>query len=489
MHVRLKIRQPEPLILRHRQEDVIDALKRGEVDLIRYDQKWPADELVRFALDEGFLQEGLKSFPDPRVNWEVPIEVMLLAHVMQRLNDEHSLLLAPYMINSADLITRLGYNAKVLEEGFNDRAKSPREAAFHGETMKHLLAHLGPAALLRWFNEKWCPLWKKHSPGKTGQYVLDGTEIEIPEKHVRFYKGAGTRRNSDDTYSHGYKIVWIYEIIDNKGVVVALDIAPIQVHDIELARPLVARTNLEAGSTLIMDRGFIDSTWITHLKEDRGIDTVIPLRKNMDVTVASVTWADNHRKWQPHPNPTRAEAGQLMAEIALPELFWRECPVLKGAALVRWTNKKTEELENVLFVTTKGNTDAPRILDIYDQRPEIEEMHRQVKLFQSIETQPSKKLTHVVFRILIAVIGYNLMNLFLNSEDCRDYDEFSLKTLRQKRGSDPNPNVIIYTESAFAILRNSAFMPLVLRLPDVIREKIACLFEQASPRRRHKKSA
>ncbi len=65
-----KILPPEALILRHRQEDVIDALKRGELEHIRYDQKWPADELVRFALHEGFLQEGLRSFPDPMKNWE-----------------------------------------------------------------------------------------------------------------------------------------------------------------------------------------------------------------------------------------------------------------------------------------------------------------------------------------------------------------------------------------------------------------------------------
>jgi len=353
MQARLRQKSVEARILKHRQNEVVDALKKGEVDLIRYDQKWPADELVCFALDQGFLQEGLRSFPDPRKSWEVPIDVMLLAHIMQRLNDEHSLLLAPYMINSSDLITRLGYNAQVLETGFNDRAESPRQAPFHGETMKHLLAHVSPAQLLRWFNEKWIALWQSQSPGRTGQYILDGTDIEIPEKHARFYKGAGVRKNPDDTYSYGYKIVWLYEVIDNKGVIIAMDIAPIQVHDIELARPLVARTALGKGSTLIMDRGFIDSTWITHLKEDLGIDVVLPLRKNMDVTVAAVTWADNHHKWQDHPHPKRAKEGQKMAEIELPELFWKECPVLGSAALVRFKNKRTEEIENILFVTTR----------------------------------------------------------------------------------------------------------------------------------------
>jgi hypothetical protein len=481
MSTKARQQRPEIRILKHRQESVLDCLKRGEVSRIRYDQKWPADQIIRYALDQGFLKPGLHSFPDPRKSWEVPIEVMLLAHVMQRLNDEHSLLLAPYMINSSELITRLGYNAEVLEQGFNDRAKSEREAPFHGETMKHVLAHLNPQHIIRWFNEKWPPLLSQHSPGRSKQYILDGTDIEIPAEHVRFYKGAGTRRNPDETCSHGYKLVWIYEVIDNKGVIIALDIAPIQVHDIELARPLVARTNLEEGSTLIMDRGFIDSTWITHLKEDRGIDVVIPLRKNMDVTLAAVSWAENHDKWQVHPNPKRAEEGQLMAEISLPELFWKECPVLQAAALVRFKNKRSEEMENVLFVTTRKNTSASRILEIYDQRPEIEEAHRQLKIFQNIERLPSKKLTHVIFRIVMGVIGYNLMNLFLNSEHCKNYQEFSLKTLRQKRRPEPNPDVMIYTESSFAVLKNTRFMVLVLRLSHEVREKIAQLFEAEDP--------
>ena len=95
MHARLKTRPPEPLILRHRQEDVIDALRRGEVELIRYDQKWPADELVRFALDEGFLQEGLKSFPDPRVNWERSSEITPRGRLSRRDDEAHSSAFGP----------------------------------------------------------------------------------------------------------------------------------------------------------------------------------------------------------------------------------------------------------------------------------------------------------------------------------------------------------------------------------------------------------
>ena len=66
---------------------------------------------MQFGLTEGFLKEGLKIFPDQRKTFDKPIVVLLLSQVFQRLDDEHSLLLAPYMLNSAELMTEPGFSA------------------------------------------------------------------------------------------------------------------------------------------------------------------------------------------------------------------------------------------------------------------------------------------------------------------------------------------------------------------------------------------
>ena len=95
------------------------------------------NEIVAFGLKEGFLQEGLRPFPDPRKNFEVPIDVILLCQILQRLNDEHSLLLAPYMLNSAELLTALGYNAGHIQAGFNDSAVHAREATTQTSSFTH----------------------------------------------------------------------------------------------------------------------------------------------------------------------------------------------------------------------------------------------------------------------------------------------------------------------------------------------------------------
>lgn len=467
--------EKEPIYIAHRQKETLDALKKGEIKDVRVSQNLPIDKIISFGLQQGFLKQGLLQFPDPRKNWEVPIEVLLLAQVLQRLNDEHSLLLAPYMLNSADLITELGYNASVLSDGFNDKAIYPRETAFHGETLKHILLSVKEDALCKWFNQGWLPLWQTNSPGRTRQYVLDGTKIELPNGQVaRFYEGAGAVSDDQGNVSFGYKVVFLYEIIDKKGVIVALKIGPIQRHDIELGRELIKDFPFEDGSSLIMDRGFIDGAWITHLKSERNIDVHIPLKRNMQVTQAAIAAADNHSdNWKPHPTRPLQWVYELKEQS---DLFWDGCEVFRSGVLVRWM-RKDGEVDEVLFATTKSNESAKQILLTYDQRAEIEESHRQMKCFQGIEKLPSKKLVQVTFRLIMGVIAYNLMNLFLNSENCDTFESYSIKTLRQKRMEDRNPKVIIYTESTFAVLRQFEFLPLILRLKGQAKDRLVDLFE------------
>ncbi len=120
---------------------------------------------------------------------------------------------------------------------------------------------------------------------------------------------------------------------------------------------------------------------------------------------------------------------------------------------------------------------AKSLLTTYDQRSEIEETHRQLKLFQNIETLPSKKLIQVVFRILMGVIGYNLLNLFLNSENCASFEEFTLKTLRQKRKQEPNVKVVVYTKTSFAVLTQYDLFSRLLDLEEGARKKLKALFK------------
>jgi hypothetical protein len=468
----------EPHLVKFNQDETLSSLKQGKVENVRASSTCPVDQIVLYSMKQGLLQNSLRSFPDPRKKSEVPIEVLLLPQILQRLNDEHSLLLAPYMLNNAELIESLGYNAIVLEEGFNKRNVHPRKTAFHGETLKHVLLGLKADSIMKWFNESFQKLLKTEAPGRTKQYILDGTKIEIPSHLGHSYQQSGLVSDVNDKHSFGYKAVWLQEIIDKKGVIVALKIVPIQRHDIDVGRELVADFVFEPGSCLIMDRGFIDAEWITHLKKTRGVDVVIPLKKNMEVTKSCVELANERGLWKPHPTRKKQQIAELGDKPG--DLLWIDCPVITHGVLARWT-KKNGEITEVLFVTTQEKSTGKKILATYDQRTEIEESHRQIKCFQGLEKLPSKKFVQVVFRIVMGAVGFNLLNLFLNSESCEDLDEFSLKTLRQKRPEEKNPKVIIYAKTTFGILRLYQLLPTLMRLKGRVKEELIAIFESLDP--------
>jgi hypothetical protein len=124
-------------------------------------------------------------------------------------------------------------------------------------------------------------------------------------------------------------------------------------------------------------------------------------------------YAEENDRWKPHP--TRKD--QWVQRIPPWDLTgWEECEVLKSGALVKWKSKDGS-FDEVLFVTTKDDESPERILSVYDERSQIEESHRHMKSFQGIDVLLSKKWVHVVFRILMGVIAFNLMNLFLLERD------------------------------------------------------------------------
>jgi hypothetical protein len=304
-------------------------------------------------------------------------------------------------------------------------------------------------------------------------------KLETPRPNKRNREGSGVVSDNFNNVSHGYKAVWLEEIIDRKGIIVAMKIVPIHVHDLEAARSLIDEFKFEENSTLICDRGFVDGAWISNLKTQRKVDVVIPLKKHMEVVQSAIAIADNRELWQPHPS----RKNQLLAALSKRDLFWKECAVLNSGALVRFTNKKTGEPEEVLFVTTKENKSASQVLQLYDQRPQIEESHRELKMFHGIETLPSGKLTHVVFRIVMAVLGLNLLRLFLNSENCDSLEDFTVKTLRQKRKDEPNPDVIVYSKKmSFAVIGFLDLMILMTKLKRVVLQKLRALIENLNIR-------
>ena len=457
----------------------IDALTTGDIQEVAISSKMPVDCVVNHALDTGIVRDILGSFPVSRKEGKsVPVEAMLLATVIQSLNNGNSLITAPHMLNDSSVMAKLGYNYRVLEEGFNDRNKHGRESPCHGDTLRHLLLSTGTADMIAWFNNSAGPRFKRESAGRTRHYIIDGVKLHVPSHLFNKFQNAGVVKNEEEESEYGYKVVWIYEVIDRKGVIRGLTVAPINVHDLKLGRELVEGFEFEEDSLLIMDRGFWDGEWIRHLKEDRGLDVCIPLKKNLFLAEMATNNNIPEEDWR---GQTKRK-GQQMRGMSPEELEWDECPVFNSGTVVKFKNKKTSETEHVVFVDTRKGVAPEKVLETYELRWEIEEMHRQMKLFQGLEDFKSKKYGFIVFRILMSAVAYNLFTLFLNSEGCRTMKDFTLKLLRQKRRNkyEKNPEIIIYTKSCFAIMNTLDFLQLILGLSDDVRKKLQDLFARLS---------
>ncbi|MCA1617540.1 MAG: transposase [Acidobacteria bacterium] len=75
------------------------------------------------------------------------------------------------------------------------------------------------------------------------------------------------------------------------------------------------------GDLVLEDRGFLDGATLTHLKGERGVDVIIPLKWNMHAYREAVALAEMERRWEPHPS----RRDQQIAFVRGIEHVWDEC--------------------------------------------------------------------------------------------------------------------------------------------------------------------
>lgn len=468
--------KPSPLdlyLIRRDQNFVLKKMESGDVDDIVVNSMTAIDELISFGLGQGFLKDILKSFPDPRKSFDIPMEVLILPQIMQRINNEHSLSSSPYMLSSTQLLDLLGYNAVLAKNGFNNKNIYERETCFNGETLKHVLLSSKADEIVSWFNKEARRIFSKSVAGRTRVYIIDGTKLELPLEKVSSCQNAGVVKDGNDNVTGGYKVVWIRELLDQKGMIVAMKIVPINRHDVDVAKELLEEIEFEKGSVLIMDRGFFDGDWIDYLHEKKGLDICIPFKKNFVSSQYAYANLSAKNRWRAHPT----RPGQEIAEIELEDLKWDKCQSFESGVCVRWNNEKTGEWDFVIFADTRKQRKAEQILEVYDLRSEIEEDHKQLKCFQLIEKQPSKKFTQVVFRLIMGVLGFNLFNIYTNFVSNKNK---SLKTFRQRKKNEVerNPKVTVYAEGCFAIIELRDLILKIIDMPIDIQKKFKSIVSQ-----------
>ncbi len=413
-------------LLSENPEAVLQALRDGWIDYLEGAHDQFTDLHLLYALQSGLLDECAAGFPDPRLDPEIPLRILLAASLAGALQGEYALSQAGCALHSAALLAELGLNVQWLAPGVGlSRRGTAQEAVFHPDTLRKLLQQLAQgdreagrapgAGLIDGWNETVGPAFLRHAGGGVGVWLLDATKVLVNRANPR-YEGSETSKDEDGQPIRGYKLGLLSTLVDTGRLISRLGWASVQVGDATVTWPLVRATPpLQAGDTLLHDRGLIDGETVTCLKRDLQVDVVFPLKRDMLAFRLAVAQArDRQHRWQPHPTRPKQEI-QKVEQIGGP---WEECQVPLNGCVVReyaptHRDAAADGYRYWVFATTNRERSAKGILQDYETRSECEEDHRQVKGPNwEMDEFTSTSLVEILFHVLMVLLAYNLCQLY-----------------------------------------------------------------------------
>jgi len=477
-------------IIKRDDQKVVELLQNGEVDYIEtVSNIAPADDILLFSIESGILGEISNLFPDKRSDTkEVPIAVLIAASIISRLNMVHSIEKTPYLLQDANVISRLGYNFLEIKNGISNKGYKENKL-FVGSTIRKILdrhfvnrdmcgnrieTEKDGIELINWYNSLAHVYYSKLNYTPT-VHILDCTKLDIASKNTN-YENANWTSEKKDAPMFGYKLATLRGVLDNAGVIEEIALSGIKESDITLGSFVLESKYLKHGDILVEDKGFLDGETISKLKLEKGVDVFIPAKKNMHIYKEALKIAKKENKWTNHPTRNTQEIS-LVRDL---EGFWESItPGVKlHGAVVREKATSTGEYEYYVFLTTQNVRYAKTIINTYQIRPEIEEDFRHLKPVWGLRNFTSTKYVNVIFHIIMVLMSYNLFKVFTNT---KQGERIGTKTLRRiyienKRQKDNK--ILVYSGDWFAFIPSKDLLIALLRVPEDKKEKLACIIDR-----------
>jgi hypothetical protein len=260
--------------------------------------------------------------------------------------------------------------------------------------------------------------------------------------------------------------------------------------------------------TLILDRGFIDGPRMGRAKTDYQVNTVIPIRKNMDILEdvrglmkLDVAWEEYRPVGRPplkapgtkHPTAAkrekarqktlakkRAEAerqnppdpSEVLERTMITKVdeltSWSDCPVPLTGVYSKDCYADGHE-KDWLLVATDSRWTAKEVRDFYSLRTDIEERHRQVKCFWDLTRFHSTAWNLLVSQTVFISLTYSLLQLHLLAHGHQELNRRTRQTTR--RLLPDGDRVIVYRQQYFAFFTLLEHTELTLSLEEKARRK------------------
>src|SRR5260370_503444 len=288
-------------LLTHDPSQVLAAVDEGRLAGICAAGEEETDQFLLFAQRCGLLSTLGQTFPDPRRQWEVPAEAILLAGVAAAFQQEYALCQAPLALHSARLLLEYGLNAAVLEPGggFSRRGTQGR-GPFHGDVIRKLLDQLEQqeqasgdpvgSRLQRWYNDHVGHAFVRAAKAQPLLHLLDSTKLMVNPENDHYEGSSALPAEKGKEPERGYKLLTLRSLLNDGAVITEMACGSLTEADLTLSQPLLKdSTHLQPGDLLIEDRGFLCGETISWLKRDRQVHVVTGL--NADILAFRLAFA------------------------------------------------------------------------------------------------------------------------------------------------------------------------------------------------------
>ena len=355
------------------------------------------------------LEQG---FNDKRKqNSFVPFKLIIALSVAAKMRTHTSLTDIPVAIKDHRVLAELGYN--IL---FKDKT-----AAFTEGTIRHLLGKYTNDDLIAYYNNTVQNHIMPLKDIRPNIHILDCTKISVNFDNENFENSTISVDRKGNTM-RGYKLASLRGLYNDTGIIEEIRFGTAAVHDLLLSEEMVKTTNcFNHGDILINDRGFLSRELINFLKTERGVDTYVPLRKNMTAFNEAVNIAKRENNWRRHPYGTKGKRARQKIAFVPHLAGWDSCCVKNDVPINACVVWDTEKDAYIVIVTTNMDATAKEIIVTYEIRPEIEEDFRQLKDFWKLEDFKTTKYNVIAFHVICVLLGYLFYQIYINSSDGSHY--------------------------------------------------------------------
>ena len=529
---------------------VLEALRHGDVDYLEHVSEAAEADLFRHLIRRQVIQRLADTYPSPRKKEEVPVWIYLSSELSLKLHGAQSYHAFPRILRSGGLIEALGPelggrktrhpetgDVTLACPGFNDKNEYDRQTPCDQDFLRKFAHDTQADPLHAWFNRE-VPRCLR-SLGlfdREGLFIGDASYLFVPDndhyqqsdllwfdEHNHPVDPAAVDLRDKRYQQHRcYKLVSLIHV--NRQLefffVVAARVVAGRRHECPVLYELVAEVVRAVGKgliqVLIVDRGLIDGARMGHLKQNLAIDTIVPLRTNMDLYADAIGLTRLRGfTWEPYvppqatppqatasPRPAavekreakrqrtlaqrKAQAAPAAAPVSTPTgatlspqtllglgrglLSWSQCPVPLTAVVNRERDQHGQTHDWVL-VSTTDRFSAAQIRSTYELRPAIEERHRQYKCFWDLTRMHSCAFSLIISQALMVLFAYTLVqaHLVLRQRQSLTHGVWE----RAWQLLSPTLEVVaVYYRQRFCVLTLAEYSRILLDIAEPVRGKL-----------------